>query len=180
MAYSEVVRRPAEGRQLEGWGGSRRHPGCGGPELEGAVVKAGWWVLRRDPADRASMWPYLPLRFALPRHLYMEEMDIRCQARDVERKSRDHLRMSSYWVWKMPPLHDLPMPWRLGESEDKKFWKGQNIATGGDLGLGHPSPGVQLEEAGQRIPWMPALELAEEGSPLPPLGPGPMEVDSTN
>ena len=24
---------------------------------------------------------------------------------------------------------------------------------------------------------MPASELAEEGSPLPPLGPGPMEVD---
>ena len=48
---------------------------------------------------------------------------------------------------------------------------------GEDLELGHPPPGVQLEEAGQQIPWMPEVEPAEEGSPLAPLGPGPMEVD---
>ena len=120
------------------------------------MVKAGWRVLRRDPTNRASHWPYLPPRFALPRHLYAEEMDIRCQARDAERKSQDHLRMSGYRVLKMPPLHDLPMPWRLGESEEKKFWKGQNVAMGGDLGLGCPPPGVWLEEVGRQIPWMPA------------------------
>ena len=85
--------------------------------------------------------------------------------------------MSGYRVLKMPPLRDLPMPWRLGELEEKKFWKGQNVATGGDLGLGRPPPGVRLEEAGRRIPWMPESEPAKEGSPLPPLGPGPMEVD---
>ena len=44
--------------------------------------------------------------------------------------------------------------------------------------LGPPPPRVQPEEAGWRIPWGPAGEPAEEGSPLPPLGPGPMEVDS--
>ena len=82
--------------------------------------------------------------------------------------------MSSYQVLKMPLLRDLPMPWRLGESEEKKFWWGQNGVMGGDLGLGRPPPGVQLEEVGQRIPWMPPAELAKEGSPLPPLGPGPM------
>ena len=87
--------------------------------------------------------------------------------------------MSGHWVLKMPPLRDLPMPWKLGESEERKFWKGQNVATGGDLGLGHPPPGVQLEEAGWWIPWILELEPAEEGSPLPPIGPGPMEVDGT-
>ena len=70
------------------------------------------------------------------------------------------------------------MPWRLGELEEK-FWWGQHVARGGNLGLGRPPPGVQLEEAGWQIPWIPAAEPAEEGSALPPLGPGPMEVDST-
>ena len=73
-------------------GGGRRHPGCGGPELEGGVVKAGWRVSRWDPTDRASMWPYMPPCIPFPRHLYSEEMDIRCRARDAERKSREHLR----------------------------------------------------------------------------------------
>ena len=45
--------------------------------------------------------------------------------------------------------------------------------------LGHPPPGVQLDEVGWQIPWMPVVELAKEGSPLAPLGPGPMEVDGT-
>ena len=48
---------------------------------------------------------------------------------------------------------------------------------GGDLGLGCPPPGVWLEEAGRQIPWMLESDPAKEGSPLPPLGPGPMEVD---
>ena len=98
------------------------------------------------------LWPYQPPRFALPRHLYAEEMDIWRWAWDVERKSQDRLRMSGYRVLQMPPLHDLPMPWRRGESEEKKFWKGQNMAMGGDLGLGRPPPRVQLEEAGRQIP----------------------------
>ena len=70
VAYSKVMRRPTGGCRSEGRGGGRRRPGRGGPELEGGVVKAGWRVSRRDPANRASMWPYLPPRFALPRHLY--------------------------------------------------------------------------------------------------------------
>ena len=50
---------------------------------------------------------------------------------------------------------------------------------GADLELGRPSPRVQLKEAGQWIPWMPAIEWAKGSSPLAPLGPGPMEVDGT-
>ena len=51
------------------------------------------------------------------------------------------------------------------------------MSTGGDLGLGRPPPGVRLEEVGRRLPWMMVQEPAREGSPLPPLEPGPMEVD---
>ena len=82
-------------------------------------------------------------------------MDIWCWAQDAERRSHKRLRMGGYRVLKMPLLRDLPMPWRLGDSEEKKFWKGKNVAMGGDLGLGRPLPGAQLEEAGWRIPWMP-------------------------
>ena len=56
------------------------------------MVKAGWRVSRWDPTDRALMWPYMPPRIPLPRHLYSEEMDIRRHARDAERKSWERLR----------------------------------------------------------------------------------------
>ena len=87
-----TVRRPIVRRRSGGRGGGRGRPGRGGPELEGGVVKAGWRASRKDPADRASMWPYLPPRFPLPNHLYVEEMVIRRRARDAERKSRERLR----------------------------------------------------------------------------------------
>ena len=48
---------------------------------------------------------------------------------------------------------------------------------GEELELGPFPPRVQLEKVGQRIPWVPVEEPAEEGLPLLPLGPGPMEVD---
>ena len=48
--------------------------------------------------------------------------------------------MSGHWLLKMPLLRDLPMPWRLGELEEKKFWKGLHVATGGGLGAGTSSP----------------------------------------
>ena len=41
MAEPAAVQRPAGGHRLEGRGGGWRHPGCGGPVLEGGVVKAG-------------------------------------------------------------------------------------------------------------------------------------------
>ena len=56
--------------------------------------------------------------------------------------------MSGHRVLKMPPLRDLPMPWRLGESEEKKFWRGQDMVMGRDLGLGYPPNRVRLKEAG--------------------------------
>ena len=131
----------------------------------------------KTTGNRGSPWPYLPPCFPLPNHLYIEDMDIWRWARDTERKSQDCLRMSGHQVLKMPPLQDLPMPWRLGELEEKKFWRDQDMATGRDLGLGCPPNRVGLKEVGPRIPWMPEVEPAKEGSPLAPLGPGAMEVN---
>ena len=48
---------------------------------------------------------------------------------------------------------------------------------GVELEMGLPPPSVQLEEAGRWVPWGAVVELAQEGPPLSPLGPGPMEVD---
>ena len=146
---------------------------------KGAWRRQGGGFSAETLADRGSQWPYLPPRFPLPRHLYIEEVDIWRWARDVERKSQDRLRLGSHWVLKMPPLWDLPMPWQLSPPQEANFWKGWDVAIGEDLELGRPPPGVQLEEAGWRIPWMPAMEPAKEGSPFVPLGPGPMEVDGT-
>ena len=53
----------------------------------------------------------------------------------------------------------------------------RDMAMGEELEMGPPSPTVQLEEAGRRIPWGLAVEPAEEGLPLLPLEPGPIEVD---
>ena len=64
--------------------------------------------------------------------------------------------------------------WGVGGEE---VLVGSGRGNGEGLGAGTSSPGVQLEEAGWQIPWMLAVEPAEEGSPLAPLGPGPMEVD---
>ena len=50
---------------------------------------------------------------------------------------------------------------------------------GEELEMGPSPPTIQLEEVGWRVPWGPAVELAQEGPPLSPLGPGPMEVDGT-
>ena len=61
--------------------------------------------------------------------------------------------------------------------QEENFWKGRDVATGEELELGCPPPRVQLAEAGQQIPWIPEVEPAKKGSPLVPLGPGPMEVD---
>ena len=69
------------------------------------------------------------------------------------------------------------MPWRLNEEEETRFWKGQEVSSGEDLGLGRPPPGIRLQEAGRRLPRMRGSEPAREGSPMPPLEPGPMDVD---
>ena len=51
------------------------------------------------------------------------------------------------------------------------------MAMGEELEPGPLPPRVQLEEAGQQVPWGLAVEPAEEASPFAPLGPGAMEVD---
>ena len=61
--------------------------------------------------------------------------------------------------------------------EEEYFWWGQDLTTGEELELGPTPPRVQLEEVCWEIPWGLAVEPAEEGSPLVPFGPGPMEVD---
>ena len=45
------------------------------------------------------------------------------------------------------------------------------------MGLGPPPSGIRQREVGRRLPWMMVQEPAREGSPLPPLEPGPMDVD---
>ena len=45
------------------------------------------------------------------------------------------------------------------------------------MGLGWPPPGIRPQEAGRRLPRTRAQEPAREGLPLPPLEPGPMDVD---
>ena len=54
---------------------------------------------------------------------------------------------------------------------------GEGCDNGEELELEPPPPRVQLEEVGWQIPWELLEEPAKEGSPLPPYGPGPMEVD---
>ena len=50
---------------------------------------------------------------------------------------------------------------------------------GEELELEPPPLSVQLEEAGQQVLWGLALEPAQEGPPLSPLGLGLMDVDGT-
>ena len=77
----------------------------------------------------------------------------------------------------MLPLGLLPMPWRILQAEEEAFWHGWDVMMGEELEMGPPPPSVWLEEAGWRVPWGPVVEPAQEGPPLLPLGPGPMEVD---
>ena len=65
----------------------------------------------------------------------------------------------------------------MSKEQEKDFWCGQDLMIEEELELGHPHPRVQLEEAGEQIPWGLAVKPAEEGPPLLPLGLGPMQVD---
>ena len=64
------------------------------------------------------------------------------------------------------------------KQEEEAFWRRLYMAMGEELELGPPPLTIQLEEAGWWVPWGPSVEPAQEGPPLSPLGPGPMEVDS--
>ena len=67
----------------------------------------------------------------------------------------------------------------MTREEEEVFWRGLNIAMGKELEVGPPPPYIQQEKMGQRVLWGPEVEPAQEGPPLSPLGPGPMEVDGT-
>ena len=62
------------------------------------------------------------------------------------------------------------MPWRMVVEEEKRFWLGQDLASGKALELGVPLEDVQMEEVGKQVTWGLAIELAPEGPPLAPLG----------
>ena len=78
----------------------------------------------------------------------------------------------------MAPLWLLLMPQRMSRVQEENFWWGWDVVMGEELELGPPPPTIQLEEAGQWVPWGPVVEPAKEGPPLSPLGLGPMEVNS--
>ena len=60
----------------------------------------------------------------------------------------------------MPPLQLVPEPHEILVVQVENFWHGWYLEMGEDLKLGTPPPTIQLEEAGQWIPWGLALELA--------------------
>ena len=62
--------------------------------------------------------------------------------------------------------------------QEEAFWYSLDVEIGEELEMGPTPPSVQLEKAGRWVPWGLAIELAEEGPPLSPLGPGQLEVDS--
>ena len=57
----------------------------------------------------------------------------------------------------MPPLWLLPMPQKMSKAQEEDFWLLRDMAMGEELDLGPPPPTVQLEEAGQWIPWGPVV-----------------------
>ena len=63
--------------------------------------------------------------------------------------------------------------------QEEDFWWGRDVVMGEDLELGPLLPTIQLKEAGWQISWGPAVEPAEEGLPLSPLGLGLMKVNGT-
>ena len=69
------------------------------------------------------------------------------------------------------------MPQKMMWEGEETFWHGLDIEMEEELELGPPPPTIQLEEAGWWVPWGPAVEPAQEGPPLSPLGLGPKEVD---
>ena len=67
-------------------------------------MKAGWWAHRRNPEDHGLHWPYIPLCYPHPNHLFFEDIDISCLAQDTKQKSQDCFYKSSYRVFELPKL----------------------------------------------------------------------------
>ena len=66
----------------------------------------------------------------------------------------------------------------MSKEQEEDFSQGWDLMMGKELEPGRPPLRVQLEEVGQQVSWGQAVEPANEGSPLAPLGAGPIEVDS--
>ena len=49
--------------------------------------------------------------------------------------------------------------------EEKRFWRGQDLASGEALELGVPPEDIQMEEVGERVMWGLAIEPPPEGPP---------------
>ena len=117
--------------------------------------------------------PYLPPHFPLVTDLFLKEIEIHHRAWESERKSRDHFRHGGYRVFRLPELWSIPIPWRMMVEEEKRFWFGQDLASGKALELGVLPKDVQIEEVGKRVMWGLVIEPVPEGPPLAPLGEAP-------
>ena len=105
-------------------------------------MKVGWQAHCRDPEDRGLQWPYLPLRFPLPSHLFMEELDICGCAWDAKQKSCNHSHQSVYRVFVMPPLQLVLMLRKMVEEEEGAFWHRLDLEMQEELDLGPPPPNI--------------------------------------
>ena len=59
------------------------------------------------------------------------------------------------------------------DEEEKRFWRGQDLASGKALELGVLPDNVQMEEVGERVMWGLVIEPALKGLPLAPLTEAP-------
>ena len=84
MAAPMATQYTARQCQQEARLSSHRCLSHGGLELVGGVVKAGWWAHHRDIG---LQWPYLPLHFPLPAHLFLKVVNIWCCAWGAKQKS---------------------------------------------------------------------------------------------
>ena len=69
------------------------------------------------------------------------------------------------------------MPRQMMVKEEKRFWRGQDLASGKALELGIPPRDIQMEEVGERVTWGQAIEPAARRTALGTLGRGAIGRD---